>query len=210
MAWLLTIITEKLANTERHLDVAKGHSVRADDRTDELKALNRSIFRPVITFNKDKKRAAQEAKIQARFDEERDEREKAMMDVRETQNRIGQAQTYGRNDPNDADELMGGGSGSGRGRVKTQSEIALKKEGRKRYQFDATGSDDEMEDELDDNLDEIGDATKRLKMLGMAMNQELNTQNKRIDVIDQKTGGLDTRLFRNTERVSQVFLSFVS
>ncbi|KAH8999004.1 protein transporter SEC9, partial [Lactarius hatsudake] len=36
--------SEKLANTERHLD------------------LNRSIFRPVITFNKDAKRAAQEAK----------------------------------------------------------------------------------------------------------------------------------------------------
>jgi protein transport protein SEC9 len=161
---------------------------------------NRSIFRPVITFNKDKKRAAQEAKIQARFDEERDEREKAMMDVRDTQNRIGQAQTYGRNDPNEADELMGG---SGRGRIKTQSEIAVRKEGRKRYQFEATGSDDEMEDELDDNLDEIGDATKRLKMLGMAMNQELDSQNKRIDTIDQKTTGLDSRLFRNTERVRQ-------
>ena len=55
---------ESLANTERHLDVAKGHSMRAEDKTDELKQLNRSIFRPVITFNKDAKRAAQEAKIQ--------------------------------------------------------------------------------------------------------------------------------------------------
>ena len=53
--------TERLADTERHLDVSKGHSLRAADKTDELKQLNRSIFRPVITFNKDKKRAAQEA-----------------------------------------------------------------------------------------------------------------------------------------------------
>jgi len=193
---------EKLANTERHLDVSKGHSVRADDRTDELKQLNRSIFRPVITFNKDKKRAAQEAKIQARFDEEREEREKAMMDVRDTQNRLGRAQTYGRGDDEDTNELMGDGSGTGsRGRVKTQSELSIRKEQRKRYQFESNASDDEMEDELDDNLDEIGEATKRLKMLGMAMNTELDTQNKRIDTIDQKTSGLDNRLFRNTEKV---------
>jgi len=57
----------------------KGHSARAEDKTDELKQLNRSIFRPVITFNKDAKRAAQEAKLQARYEEDRDEREKAMM-----------------------------------------------------------------------------------------------------------------------------------
>ncbi|KAH9040792.1 hypothetical protein EDB85DRAFT_2170035 [Lactarius pseudohatsudake] len=56
------VVNQKLANPERHLDVAKGHSQHADDRTDELKRLNRSIFRPVITFNKDAKRAAQEAK----------------------------------------------------------------------------------------------------------------------------------------------------
>ena len=90
--------TEKLASTERHLDVAKGHSQRADDKTDELKQLNRSIFRPVITFNKDAKRAAQEAKVQQRYDEDREEREKAMMDIRHTQDRLGRAQTYGQRD----------------------------------------------------------------------------------------------------------------
>ncbi|KAK0198427.1 protein transporter SEC9 [Armillaria mellea] len=187
--------SEKLANTERHLDVSKGHSIRADDKTDELKKLNRSIFRPAITFNKDAKRAAQEAKIQSRYDEEREEREKAMMDVRETQNRIGRAQTYGRQD--DEEGL------SGPGRIKTASELSVRKEQRKRFQFEATASDDELEDELDDNLNEIGDMTKRLKALGTAMGQELDSQNKRIDVIEGKTIGLDSKIFRNTERVSQ-------
>ena len=58
--------------------------MRAEDKTDELKQLNRSIFRPVITFNKDAKRAAQESKIQERYEEEREEREKAMLDIRQT------------------------------------------------------------------------------------------------------------------------------
>ncbi len=190
---LILLFSEKLANTERHLDVSKGHSIRADDKTDELKKLNRSIFRPAITFNKDAKRAAQEAKIQGRYEEEREEREKAMMDIRDTQNRIGRAQTYGRHD--DEEGL------SSPGRIKTASELSVRKEQRKRFQFEATASDDELEDELDDNLNEIGDMTKRLKALGTAMGQELDSQNKRIDVIEGKTIGLDSKIFRNTERV---------
>jgi hypothetical protein len=178
------------------LDLAKGHSARADDRTDELNQLNRSIFRPVITFNKDAKRAAQEAKVQARYEDERSSREKAALDIRESQNRLGQAQTYGREE--DRDELVGGG----RGRFRSEGQLAARKEQRKRFQFESTASDDEVEDEIDDNLDEIGDATRRLKALGMAMGQELDKQNQRIDLIDQKTVNLDGKIVRNTERVS--------
>lgn len=182
--------SEKLANTERHLDVSKGHSQRADDRTDELKQLNRSIFRPVITFNKDSKRSAEEAKIQQRYEEEREEREKAMLDTRETQDRLGRAATYGRDE--------------GSGRFKTAEQLNTRKEQRKRYQFEATGSDDELEDELDDNLTEISDVTKRLKALGSAMSDELDTQNTRITRITDKTESLDNRLFRNTQRLNKI------
>ncbi|KAF8078591.1 synaptosome-associated proteinsynaptosomal-associated protein 25 [Lyophyllum atratum] len=194
--------SEKLANTERHLDVAKGHSSRAEDNTNELKQLNRSIFRPVITFNKDAKRAAQEAKIQARYDEERDAREKTMVDIRETQNRLGRAQTYGRGD--DEEELIGSGA---RSRFKTAEQEATRKEQRKRYQFDSTASDDELEDELDNNLDEIGDVSKRLKALGMAMGQELDNQNVRIDQIEGKAGNVERKIHLNTQRVRRPYSS---
>ncbi|KAH9982500.1 hypothetical protein BGW80DRAFT_1433860 [Lactifluus volemus] len=183
--------SEKLANTERHLDVSKTHSQRAEDKTDELKKLNRSIFRPAITFNKDAKRAAQEAKIQQRYEEERDEHEKAMMDIRETHNRLGQASAY----VGQGEEGIGAGG---------RSRTAAQREQRKRYQFEATASDDEMEDELDDNLDEISDATKRLKALGMAMGQELDKQNDRINRIEEKTVSLDNKVFRNTERLKRI------
>ena len=192
---------EKLANTERHLDVAKGHNQRAADKTDELKQLNKSIFRPVVTWNKDGKRAAQEAKVQARYEEEREEREKAMMDIRDSQARIGQAQTYGRG--RDGEELVGGS-----GRFKTAEQLSSRKEQRKRYQFEATASDDEIEDELDDNLGEISEATKRLKALGLAMGSELDNQNARIDRIEGKTVNLDSKIFANTERVRCPFSIF--
>jgi len=38
--------TDRIANTERHLDLAKAHNDRAVDETKELEALNKSIFRP--------------------------------------------------------------------------------------------------------------------------------------------------------------------
>lgn len=189
---------EKLANTERHLDVAKGHSARAEDNTSELKQLNRSIFRPVIVFNKDAKRAAQEAKVQARYDEEREEREKTMMDIRESQNRLGRAATYGRG--NEDEELLGSGV---RARFKTAEQQATSKEQRKRYQFEATASDDELEDELDNNLDEISEVSKRLKALGMAMGSELDNQNSRIDRIEGKAVRVEQKLHMNTQRVSR-------
>lgn len=189
-----SLLVEKLANTERHLDVSKTHSERAEDRTDELKQLNRSIFRPVIHFNKDAKRRAAEEKIQARYEDERDEREKAMMDIRETQNRLGQASAYGQREEGNEVGLNGR-------RTKSAVQQALQKEQRKRYQFEATASDDELEDELDDNLDEISDVTKRLKALGTAMGQELDNQNDRIGRIEEKTVKLDNKVFRNTERV---------
>ena len=189
-------IVEKLANTERHLDISKNHALRAEDNTDELKKLNRSIFRPAITFNKDAKRAAKEAKIQARYDEDREERERTLMDVRESQNTLGRVGDYSRD-----------GEGVGSGRQLSGAQQAMRKEQRSRFQFEATASDDELEDELDGNLDEVAEATKRLKSLGLAMGQELGTQNARIDRISEKATGLDNRMFRNTEKVC-FFLPF--
>lgn len=120
------------------------------------------------------------------------------MEVRESQNNLGRAGTYGRG---------GDEEGSGGRRQVTGAQQAIRKEQRSRYQFDASHSDDEIEDELDDNLGEIGDATKRLKALGLAMGQELDTQNQRIDRIGEKATSLDNRMFRNTERVGSFALA---
>jgi len=193
--------SEKIANTERHLDMSKAHAHRAEDRTEELKQLNRSIFRPVITWNKDSKRAAEENRILQRHEEEREEREKAMADVRDSQNRIGRAATYGLpGEPADQEE---GVTSSGR-RAKAPEAQRARQEQRKRFQFEATASDDELEDELDDNLDEIHDVSKRLKALAMAAGQEVDNQNARLDSITQKTTSLDNKVHRNTERLKKI------
>jgi hypothetical protein len=45
-------MTERIANSERYLDMAKANNQRAEDKAGELKQLNRSIFRPVVVWNK--------------------------------------------------------------------------------------------------------------------------------------------------------------
>ncbi|KAJ7499298.1 hypothetical protein FB451DRAFT_33678 [Mycena latifolia] len=170
--------SEKLAHTERHLDVAKGHSSRADDKTEELRKLNRSIFIPAITFDKDAKHAAREAKVQRRYETERAEREKAMMDIRDTQERMARAQAYG-----------------------TRSELgvpASRRAERNRFQFEANGSDDEMENDLERNLDEIQGLVQNLKAVGAAMGEEIDRQNSTISGIEAKTVKLGNRLHNNT------------
>lgn len=196
---------EKLANTEFHLDGAKGHTDRAGDNTSEIKQLNKSIFRPAITFNKQAKRDKQAELVQRRREEELADREEAMRDVRDTQNRVGRAMTGRGGDGGDDEESIGG---VGRGQTKTVSEQNIRKEQRKRYQFEATASDDELEDELDDNLGEISDAAKRLKGLGLAMGQELDKQNVRIGRLETKTTRLDDKVTSTTERVCDITSKF--
>ncbi|CAE6435596.1 unnamed protein product [Rhizoctonia solani] len=197
--------SEKIANTERHLDLAKGSTNRAEDKTDELKQLNRSIFRPVIVFNKDEKRRKQEQRIADRHEQERLEREHSAVDVRDSHNRIGRAATYGQRSGGGDDNYGENEEGisSGRRNMPPEQQRA-RQAARARYQFEATASDDELEDELDDNLDEIHDVAKRLKALATASGQELDAQNARLNKITNKTDQLDTKIVRATDRLKRI------
>jgi hypothetical protein len=130
--------------------LAKGSTNRAEDKTDELKQLNRSIFRPVIVFNKDEKRRKQEQRIADRHEQERSERENSAVDVRDSHNRIGRAATYGQRSGGGGDDNYGEdeeGISSGRRNLPSEQQRA-RQAARARYQFEATASDDELEDEL--------------------------------------------------------------
>lgn len=192
-------------NTERNLDLAKGHVNRADDNTTEINALNRSIFIPAITLNKNKKRLEQEAKLTARYESERAENDRIQTERREVHQRIGQATTSGLRGsnrdgpPGDDDEGIGGRPGAGR--YGSQQSVERKKQWG-RYQFESTASDDEVEDEIDNNLDELGDAVGRLKSLALASGQEVDRQNKVLDRLHGKVDNVDRKVRSTTDRVS--------
>ena len=194
-----------MLNTERNLDLSKGHVNRADDNTTDIKALNRSIFIPAITFNKSKKRLEQEAKLTGRYETERAENERLQAERNEVHQRIGEATTSGLRSfnrdgpPQDGDESTR--SRPGAGRYGSQQQVERKKQWG-RYQFEATASDDEVEDEIDGNLDELGDAVGRLKALAIASGQEVERQNKVLERIDGKVDNVDRKVRSATDRVS--------
>lgn len=132
--------------------------------------------------------------MQARHDEQRSERERAMTELRETHNRLRGATDF----DDDDEESVGGSRG---GRYRTADQLNQRKAQRQRYQFEATASDDELEDGIDDGLDDIMETTKRLKNLGAAMGNELDSQNTRLDGITRKTTKVDDMLVHNTNRV---------
>jgi len=145
--------------------------------------------------------------LQDRFNQEKDEREMAMADIRESQGRVGRAAQYGSaSGADESTDQPGGGilSQQNSSRKYSDEHIAARKEQRRRYQFESTGSDDEVEDELDNNLDEISSATSRLKALGLAMGQEIDSQVTRLDRVDGKVGRLDNKIYMNTEKLKRI------
>ena len=197
-------VSDSLLNTERNLDLARGNVNRADDNTTEINALNRSIFIPAVTLNKNKKRLEQEAKLTSRYESERAEHDRLQADRREVHQRIGAATTSGLRSfnrdgpPQDDDEGIGGRPGGGR---YGQQQVERKKQW-SRYQFEATASDDEQENEIDNNLDELGDAVGRLKALAIASGQEVDRQNGVLEKLHGKTDNVDRKVRSATDRVS--------
>ncbi|KAF7330759.1 Protein transporter SEC9 [Mycena venus] len=169
--------SERLGNTEFILDRTKASVARAEDKTEELRKLNRSIFIPAVTFNNDAKHAARDAKVQRRHEDKRAEREKTMLGA-----------NMGRSEGWDGREE----TGSRRIRSTTQ---------RSRFQFEATGSDDEMEDALESNLDEIQGLVRDLKNASITMGEEIGRQDAVITVLEEKTVKVDGRLHINTAKL---------
>lgn len=182
--------SDRLANTENHLDMAKAHAVRADDQQKEIVALNRSIFRPTFTFNKKGKRDAHEQKLLARHEEEKAEREEVRRQQFESRERT--AETLKALDK-EANKPKGAPGG-------LRSRLADKA----RYQFENTESDDELEDELDDNLNEISGLTSRLNMMSKTMGTEIDSQNRKLEGMSGKTDKLDNRIHGQTERLKRI------
>ncbi|WFC99508.1 Protein transport protein S9 plasma membrane t-SNARE [Malassezia yamatoensis] len=185
--------SDKIGDTERHLDISKAHASRAEDNAREIKQLNKSILRPKLIRNKRSKRQAQEEKAIQRHVDERTERELTREEVLSSQRRV--------------DDAVNDSGPFNRFKSKFQTshaDIVDPKAQRARYQFEATQSDDELEDELDSNLDDISALSARMNLLSRAMGQEVDAQNQRLGRVSDKTSALDTRIYAGTQRLANL------
>ncbi|KAK5004693.1 hypothetical protein LTR28_008587 [Elasticomyces elasticus] len=61
-----------------------------------------------------------------------------------------------------------------------------------------------MENEIDSNLDAIHRSAKTLNQLGRAMGDEIDSQNKHIDRIIDKTDRVDDKIAVNRARLDRI------
>ncbi len=169
---------ERMHNTERNLDIGHNHLNIAEDKSKELKTLNRSMFAVHMNnpFTAKTRQAEKDDKIMDRHRKERDQREHTREQTFKSTQRMNQSfkgveDTYAANAPRKANLAE-----------------------RAKYQFEADEEDDQMEDEIDRNIDELAGAAKRLNMLARATGEEVDAQNKLIGRIAEKVSTLSPGL----------------
>jgi len=177
-----------------------GYNSRAADGAKEIKRLNQSIFKPTFTFNKQAKRDADEARILARHIEEKNDREETRKAAYDSKMRVEsgfrEAERSGKSG------LFGRGGSSSQQEPTPTGRAKWEQGGR--YQFEATNSDDELEQELDSNLDEIAAITGRLTILASTAGKEIDAQNKHLDKIGGKVDILDDKIVMNTSYLKRI------
>lgn len=159
---------DRIHNTERNLDMASNQNRLAEEKARELKTLNRSMF-AVHVANPFTAKKREEAAMAIALDKHQAERKQA------DATRAAAWSTSARHD---------GQGRSMRNPTKPTDKASLAQ--RSKYQFEADSDDDNMENEIDANLDAIHRGARTLNLLGQAMGEELDEQNKHIDRIIDK------------------------
>ncbi|KAK6372520.1 Protein transport protein S9 plasma membrane t-SNARE [Lithohypha guttulata] len=179
---------ERIHNTNRNLDIGHNSVNIAEDRSKELKTLNRSMFAVHVNnpFTAKERRIRDEEKIVDRHRMERDQREATREAAFQSTARMNQ-NFKGLNDA---------------GRPNGMPKATLAE--RSKYQFEADSDDDRAEDEIERNIDELGGAAQRLNILARAMGDEADTQNKMLQNVADKSDRLDDRFHLQTERLKRI------
>ncbi|KAK4990504.1 Protein transport protein S9 plasma membrane t-SNARE [Elasticomyces elasticus] len=179
---------ERIHNTERNLDTADQHQLLAEDKARELRTLNRSMFAVHVSnpFTANKRREAADA---------------LALDKRQSERRILDATRAAAYDST-ARQQSNARDLQGNAIRPSQTKASLAD--RAKYQFEADSEDDEMENEIDSNLDAIHRSAKTLNQLGRAMGDEIDSQNKHIDRIIDKTDRVDDKIAVNRARLDRI------
>lgn len=182
---------ERIANTERTLALAESQTRIADEQSRELLRLQRSIFVPNVSnpFNSKRRMQEKEAKIKSEHLQEQIMRERRRQVAFESEQRV----INGLNQPMVSETAQ-----------KYKTQLAKESEERRRMQFEADSEDEEIEGEIDANLEGISQASSRLKNLSLSMNDEIETQNRRLDRITDQTDNLDVDIHLSAARLTSI------
>ncbi|KAL3231154.1 Protein transport protein SEC9 [Nakaseomyces bracarensis] len=183
--------SEKLNNVERNLDLIKIQNTAADEKVAELKKLNRNLLAVHVSnpFNSKRRRREREDMIKNRKMEDKLRAEHMSKELHQSTQRIEGA-------------LNGDNSQMSSVREKYQREKVLAAS--KKFQFENDEEDDEMELEIDRNLEKIQQISGRLRKLAVATGDELDSQQRRVQDIEENTDEMDIRVHLNTTRLADI------
>lgn len=175
--------SEALSRMEHRMDVTQIHADIAADKSAHLKALNRSMFRPVFKnpFASKKRGETKLAKTKADH-------------LAAQEQRLQEAEPKGRG-------LEGGDAGGG-DYYRSRRDYSPSSYGR--YQFEADEADHEVERELASNLDNVSEAAARLKSMALSMNGEIQSQNVSITRLSGKVDKTGATISSNSARLRSI------
>lgn len=184
---------ERMHNTDRNLDIGNNHINVSEDKTKELKTLNRSMFAVHVNnpFTSKDRRAQRDEAIMDRHHSERELREATRDAAFRSTQRMNQ-------NFKGIDDTYGG--------PKAKTSLAE----RAKYQFEADSEDEGMENEIDRNLDDLSGAAKRLNLLARATGEEVEQQNQLIQRIAEKVSFMERTPFPFPNAVCQQQLTWTS
>lgn len=191
----LGVQSDRIANAERDLEMARVNQLHAEEKSRKLKRLNRSMF--AVHIDKPWGRAArieqEEARIRGRHEQERRELDANRQFAYQSQRRV--------------DDALDGRTTSfnpfrRKGKDADREKASIME--RSKYQFEADSEDDEIEKQIDHNLDLIGNAASRLNGLARATSLEVEHQNEKLVNLHDKSDALDSNMFLNTQRLHKI------
>ena len=164
---------------EKRLDDTDNVAKVNQTKVDSLKSMNRFFFLP--TFGAKKKAERAEEKYRREQEEQKIHGKHGKERESQWQSRNERLQSY--------NDRMDRSSGS----MRSQD----------RYYTTPQGLDrDEHEEEIDDNLNQISGGLSRLKMMGMAMNDELDSQSNQLGRISDRTSSARDNVNRLNQKMT--------
>ena len=184
---------ERLGFAAKTVQLGNVQSRVAAENAEELQRLNRSIFIPNISnpFNSRRRNQLKEQKLKSQKTYDELEQQSLLEQQRETEQRVN-------------DGLNSSGVGYSDTALRIRQRMNRQNPERQMYQFEADSEDEELEDELEQNLEGISDAAKRLHNLSLRINDEVTSQNARIEKMGDRVEDLDHKLHRTTAKMSTI------
>lgn len=176
--------SERIGNTEKHLDLTTVNVKMAEEKNKMLNQLNRSVFIPHFKnpWKKQTRLKEREQYIRDQYELEQMERERTKRSDYESSKRIKDALYKKKSKPLEKESLSDS----------------------LHYRFEPDEEDDELENEISQNLTQLSNITSQLKLIATATHDEILNQNSRLDRISEKGHKLNAAIHINAERLKKI------